>query len=173
MIDFISDSATSFLVHSPELLLYRLGVCLNGELMANNLGVDSGYIGGRPREYIWIFWQELFEQCLLVRVQAWADTEGQLGVTWVYPECLGILLGLIFMVSWLSRWVWILAFVVLWLLLIDNSLLLLVYRRVFVKACSGGLLRPARPLSSYCSYHPSHCMATSDVGHSRWCGVFQ
>jgi len=46
--------STPFLVHSPWLLLYWLGVRLDEELEANNIGIDSRHIGGSLREYIQI-----------------------------------------------------------------------------------------------------------------------
>ena len=55
--------------------------------------------------------------------------------------------------------------------LINNLLLFLIHRRVFIRACSGGLLCLAQPLSGYCSYHPSHHLVTPYVGHSRWHGI--
>jgi len=42
------------LVHSPWFLLYWLGVRLDGDLVADDIGIDFMHIGGSPREYIQI-----------------------------------------------------------------------------------------------------------------------
>ena len=76
---------TPFFVHSSGPLLYWLGVRLDGKLVTDDLGVNSWRVSGRPCEYVSIFGHELFEHFLL-RVQARADSEGSLGVMWVYPE---------------------------------------------------------------------------------------
>ena len=57
--------------------------------------------------------------------------------------------------------------------MINDFLLFLVHRRVFVGACLGGLLCPTRSLSGYCSNHSGHRHVTPYVGHTGWCGVLQ
>ena len=77
---------TPLFIHSPGPLLYWLGVSLDGKPVTDDVGVNSWHGGGRPCEYVSIFGHELFEQRLLPRVQARADSEGSLGVMWVYPN---------------------------------------------------------------------------------------
>jgi len=58
----------------------------------------------------------------------------------------------------------------LWLLLINNPLLLLIHRRVFIRVDSRCFLRPTRSLSSYYSNCSGHHLKTPYISCSGWLG---
>ena len=95
---------------------------------------------------------------------------------WIYRNRLEFLLSLDVFVSRLDggvgvrilrlcRKVGILAFVILYLLLISNPFLFLIHRRILVRDFSGGLCHPAGLLSGYCIYGSGHHLVIPYVGH--------